>query len=466
MDKPNIFKSSSFHMDLGDVCHLLIKDFTGSGISIGLNNADSDYVEDENDVEPPTPPIDLIDKDGNVYTTVTIGTQEWTIENFRSTTYADDTAIPNIIADIGWDADITGAYCWYNNDIANKTDYGALYNWYAVNSVHGLVYLSKGGVQQTGWRIPTLNDFTTLINYVGGVTVAGGMLKETGLAHWFTPNTGATDTYGYKGMPCGIRISGFSGLTTSGFSWASTANNGSGDVMALIYNSAANYTNVLLKRTGTSVRCVRDVTSTLRDYDGNVYTIITIGTQQWIVENLKVTHYADGFMISNLTANGDWTADTTGAYCWYDNDIANKTVYGALYNWYAVTNAHILPYLLRDGVQETGWRVATETDYTTLSTYLGGASVAGGKLKETGTTHWTTPNSGADNSTGFTAVGAGLREPGGFADTLNNNYLYTSVEHDADYAVYSRLDYDSAILTNSAIVLKNYGLTIRLVRDI
>ena len=92
MDKPNIFKSSLFYMSEGDVLHLIVKDLTGGNISIGLNNADTDVSEDIHEIEQPVPPVplsDLVDKDGNIYTTVTIGAQEWIVQNFRSTKYAD-----------------------------------------------------------------------------------------------------------------------------------------------------------------------------------------------------------------------------------------------------------------------------------------------------------------------------------------------------------------------------------------
>lgn len=139
----------------------------------------------------------VVDADGNVYTYVTIGTQQWMVENFRSTKYADTTAIPNLTLDADWIADATGASCYYNNDIANKADYGALYNWYAVDNAHGLA--------PAGWRVPSVGDWNTLTSYVGGSSVAGGKLKEAGIGHWITPNTGADNYYGFTALPSGYR---------------------------------------------------------------------------------------------------------------------------------------------------------------------------------------------------------------------------------------------------------------------
>jgi uncharacterized protein (TIGR02145 family) len=141
--------------------------------------------------------------------------------------------------------------------------------------------------------------------------------------------------------------------------------------------------------------------SMIKDKDGNIYTSVTIGTQIWMVENLKTTKYNDGTDIPLVTDNTAWSNLTTPAYCWYNNEIANKTPYGALYNWYAVNTGKLCP---------SGWHVPLDTEWGKLYDYLGGGlDVDGGKLKETGTTHWNSPNTGATNETGFTALPGGDR---------------------------------------------------------
>jgi len=207
--------------------------------------------------------------------------------------------------------------------------------------------------------------------------------------------------------------------------------------------------------------------SVLTDMDGNVYTTVDIGTQQWIAENLRVTHYADGSLIANITDAGLWAADTVGAYCYYNNDIANKSIYGVLYNWHVVNNASGLAYLNRGTIQESGWRVATESDYDIMETYLGGNLVAGGKLKETGITHWNTPNTGATNESGFTALPGGLRNSSGaFVNILTDGQLWTANELGNGLHAYMKaIGYNTAALISTVTSLKS-GLSVRLVRDI
>lgn len=149
--------------------------------------------------------------------------------------------------------------------------------------------------------------------------------------------------------------------------------------------------------------------TTITDKDGNVYHTVTIGTQVWMIENLKTTKFNDGSSIPQVTVDTIWGKMTTPAFCWYDNTIGYKDTYGALYNWYAVQTGKLAP---------SGWHVPTQADWNTLAIYLGGAAMAGGKLKESGTSHWADPNTSATNESGFTAYAGGIRYTG-------NNYLDT-----------------------------------------
>jgi uncharacterized protein (TIGR02145 family) len=141
-------------------------------------------------------------------------------------------------------------------------------------------------------------------------------------------------------------------------------------------------------------------TSTVTDQDGNVYHTVTIGTQVWMVENLKTTRLNDGTQIPNVVDSNSWGYLTTPAYCYYNNWQSYGQTYGVLYNWFAVESGKLAP---------KGWHVPSKTELEILQLYLGG-NLGGGKLKETGTAHWNSPNNGATNETGFYAFGGGKRE--------------------------------------------------------
>jgi uncharacterized protein (TIGR02145 family) len=162
------------------------------------------------------------------------------------------------------------------------------------------------------------------------------------------------------------------------------------------------------------------------DGDGNHYATVTIGTHVWMAENLKTTKYNDGSDISLVTDPTAWT--TAGAaYCWYNNDIANKDIYDALYNWFAVdpsSNGGKNP-------APAGWHVPSDNEWTTLITFLG-ESIAGGKMKETGTAHWTNINAGATNESGFTALPGGSRfMDGTFESVGGDGFRWSSTAYDA-----------------------------------
>jgi uncharacterized protein (TIGR02145 family) len=144
------------------------------------------------------------------------------------------------------------------------------------------------------------------------------------------------------------------------------------------------------------------------DGDGNNYPVVQIWNQIWMAENLKTTKYSDGTAITFVTDNVAWLNMTAPAYCWYNNDILNKPVYGAIYNFYAVSTGKLCP---------AGWHVSSDAEWTVLTGYLGGLSVAGNKLKDTGADFWDSAPPSVTNESGFTALPAGDRyvtDNGGF----------------------------------------------------
>jgi uncharacterized protein (TIGR02145 family) len=200
----------------------------------------------------------------------------------------------------------------------------------------------------------------------------------------------------------------------------------------------------------------------IKDIDGNAYGTVNIGNQQWMADNLKVTKYNDGTAIPNITDDMQWFQLSTGAWSYYNNDVTNNTKYGKLYNWYAVnktsnSNKNVCP---------TGWHVPTDAEWTVLTEYLGGQSVAGGKMKEVGTTNWLSPNTEATNTSLFSALPGGGRFNEGiyyYGFGRSGNW-WSSSEGDANDAWYR----DLHVISGNAyrdVGSKGFGLSVRCIKD-
>jgi uncharacterized protein (TIGR02145 family) len=199
-----------------------------------------------------------------------------------------------------------------------------------------------------------------------------------------------------------------------------------------------------------------DALNTVTDVDGNVYTTVTIGTQVWMAENLKVTHYRNGDSIPNVSSDSIWIGLITGAYCNYNNDINNVATYGRLYNWYTVINS--------SNIAPVGWHVPSDSEWQVLVDYLGGDSIAGGKLKETGTVHWNSPNAGATNESGFSSLPEGIRNQGNYGSMGDYAFLWSSTRNSSNLAWYRGLDYGYSGIGRSYSNVQN-GFSVRCVRD-
>ena len=195
----------------------------------------------------------VTDIDGNVYHTVTIGTQVWMVENLRTTRYRDSTEIPNVTSDSAWSGLSTGAYSDYDNDPSNSEAYGRLYNWYAVKSFHQLC--------MEGWHVPTDQDWRILTNYLGGDSIAGAKMKEKGVSHWNSPNTGATNESKFNALPGGYRGAKgtFVDMGAYGNWWSASDENA-----ALAWGRYLSASDSLFgrghgnKTFGFSIRCIKD----------------------------------------------------------------------------------------------------------------------------------------------------------------------------------------------------------------
>lgn len=215
----------------------------GSFIFGGCSNNDADTGDDN--------PLagTVSDADGNAYDTVRIGTQTWMVQNLKTTKYNDGTAIPAAAAvSADWPNTITPSYCWYDNDASNKDTYGALYNWYAVNT---------GKLAPTGWHIPSSAEFDLLRSFLGGLSYAEPKMMEAGTTHWTANSALVTNSSGFTALPGGYRWSTFTGKGTMACWWTSMTNGASSSW----YKSLSGYllsTNSAVKAYGMSVRCVKD----------------------------------------------------------------------------------------------------------------------------------------------------------------------------------------------------------------
>lgn len=189
------------------------------------------------------------DNDGNTYKTIQIGSQTWMAENLKTTKFNDNTPVPFVTEVAIWLTMGAPGYTWYNND---SIAYGALYNWYAVNTAK---------LCPTGWHVPSDDEWTGLTTYLGGDSIAGDEIKESGTLHWLSPNTAATNESGLTGLPGGYRtyIGSFGNIKKIGYWWSSTSFN---SVDAYYRFISSGYSPVVRSNSnqkgGFSVRCLKD----------------------------------------------------------------------------------------------------------------------------------------------------------------------------------------------------------------
>lgn len=511
----------------------------------------------------------VTDIDGNAYHVVTIGNQQWMVENLKTTRYRNGdiigtTSYPNQnIFD-----QTSPKYQWaYNGNETNVASYGRLYTWFTVADLRKIA--------PEGWHIPTVYEIDSLQNYLiengynYDMTTNDNKIAKalSSSSQWFSNTIQGTVGYnlqtnnrsGFSIMPSGYK--GYDGyfyeLRNFAYLWTASSNVNNTAYSISVRSDQANLIrNLHNKNYGFSVRCIKNtipITSnaliqakstsltlkgavlfdggdpvteigfcynvgsqpnvsdnkvvssgtdlsnfsmeitglvpeteyyvraysfnkhgvsygnvikvktpltdpeTVVDIDGNVYNTVEIGNQTWMVENLRVTKYNDGTPLVFTTSGIDWLNQSTGAYCWPQDDITYKSVYGGFYNWYAVSSGKLAP---------VGWHIPTEEDWITLATYLGGASVAGGKIKAAGIQYWTSPNSGATNETGFTALPAGYRSMtnGGNPSMGVVAVFWSSTGNINSYGRLS-LDYSNSVF-NYGNEFGNFGFSVRCIKNV
>jgi uncharacterized protein (TIGR02145 family) len=366
-------------------------------------------------------------RDGKVYKTVTIGTQTWMAENLS---YKPS----------------SGNYWAYNNMESVAKSFGYLYDWETAKKVC-----------PAGWHLPSDAEWTTLTDNLGGTDSAGGKLKQTYC--WDVPNINATNSSGFRALPGGIHYNDvFSSFGSNGYWWTSSDDGMSYSWLRIMYsNNAMVFKSHNYTLNGLSVRCVKDNglkssgnelqniekpipvindENTFTDLrDNKTYKTVTIGTQTWMAENFAYK-------------------PSSGSFWAYDNDETNVATYGYLYNF--TTAVTLCP---------DGWHLPNNTEWSTLTEYLGGESVAGYDLKEIGTTYWNSPNTGATNESDFTALPGGYRDVDGSFHVIGFAGYWWSFSKSSLGVVFNRqLTYDDGIVLND-ISSTGKGYSVRYIKD-
>ena len=293
--------------------------------------------------------------------------------------------------------------------------------------------------------VPVLDPTTAATNITASSATSGGSITSDGNGTitargvcWDTiPNPTISGSKTSDGTGTGSFTSDLSGLMESTTYYVrSYATNTAGTG----YGAQTSFT--------TSALTVTDVV-------GNVYQTVKIGGQTWMKENLKTSKYRNGNPITTGLSDNAWQNTTTGAYAICNNDAANNTTYGKLYNWYAVTDSRNLC--------PAGWHVPSEAEWTTLENFLGDATVAGGKMKTT--TDWTLPNTAATNESGFSGLPGGYRASIGiYGDVGAKGCWWSSTEASSFDAWYRALDYYNGNSSRISYAKQN-GFSVRCLRD-
>jgi uncharacterized protein (TIGR02145 family) len=294
----------------------------------------------------------------------------------------------------------------------------------------------------------------------GQVTVTGGTINivDKGVCYSTSPAPTVSDPKVSAGAGTGtftVSLTGLDSATTYYIRAYATKKNG-----VTKYGNELSFTTL-----------IPPVYGTVTDIDGNVYQTITLGTQTWMLENLRVTRYRNGDSIVHAADPAVWrtlrSASDKGGWCHYNNDPGNEATYGKLYNWYAATDAR--------NIAPVGWRVPTKADWEVLQYYLGANSngstiqIIGRKMKEAGLDHWDSPNP-ADNLSGFTALPGGQRTEAGSFMYINERARFLSTSTSGGHAFYRDLSYDSEsitffIATPNSDKYRSLGLSVRCVME-
>ena len=367
-----------------------------------------------------------------------------------------------------------------NSDVLTFSDTGLTpsttytYRVFAYNAVgNSLTYSNEVTLITTALlALPTLTT-TAATSITQTTALSGGTISTDGVASitargvcWSTSAnpTIALTTKTNDGAGTGAFTSNITGLTTNTTYY----------LRAYATNTLGTaYGNEITFTTLQNSTAINVPGPTVTDIDGNTYQSVTNCGLTFTKTNLNVSKYSDGTLIPQVTDGTQWANLTTGAWCYYNNATANGTTYGKLYNWYAVAGIYDAASLanpaLRKKLAPTGWHIPTDAEWTQLTDCLGGAIVAGGKMKSIGTSLWQSPNTAATNESGFTGLPAGIRRysTGPFGDIGNLGNWWSSSEDDTTATAWGRvLDYTSGLATRyGGGFYKELGFSVRCLMD-
>lgn len=320
---------------------------------------------------------------------------------------------------------------------------------YATNSV-GTAYGADLSFSTLGQAPSSLTQPATNIT-ISDATL-NGLVNANYLSTTVTFEYGLNSSYGQTALSIPGSVTGSSITTVSA--------NISRLAAVTTYHFRVKTVNSLGTSYGSDALFTTPSTGTVSDVEGNVYNALVIGTQVWMKENLRTTKYRNGDLIGTTSpATLNITGESSPKYQWAcDGNESNVSTYGRLYTWYAATDSR--------NVCPTDWHVPSNAEWATLATYLGGEIIAGGKLKETGTTHWIAPNTGATNEFGFTALPSGYHHvEGPFQNISDHGYWWNSTEYSTTNAYNQNMYYNQSDLYRNFNYNKGYGFSVRCLRD-
>ncbi len=301
--------------------------------------------------------------------------------------------------------------------------------------------------------LPPLTPAVIQTSAVENITLSAAKLTAS-----VTPNQDSTTiTFQYQAVNAA-----WQSLTLSGNFSGTAALNVSADLSGLQPNTDYNFRVKVNNKAGEITSASSTFTTyAVSDYDGNLYHAVTIGTQTWLKENFRGTHYANGDPIPNVTDATTWSNLTTGAYCWYNNDPEIGKVYGGLYNWYVGHDSRGLI---------VGYHVPVSDEWPVLRIYLGDYLVAGPKVMEAGHTHWGTTRQVATNSSGFTALPNGcfiqLSGNGSFSFyELGSCATYWHSDSFGSGSTATSIDASDCGLSDNGVYNKKFGCGLRLLKN-